>query len=46
MVTMVTHTNNLFREYEFGQYECHCGLEFTDSSQLTQRINSTHSGGV
>ena len=29
-----------------GQYECHCGLEFTDSSQLTQHINSTHSGGV
>ena len=29
-----------------GQYECHCGLEFTDSNQLTQHINSTHSGGV
>ena len=27
-----------------GQYECHCGLEFTDSNQLTQHINSTHSG--
>ena len=29
-----------------GQYECHCGLEFTDSNQLTQHINSTYSGGV
>ena len=29
-----------------GQYECHYGLEFTDSNQLTQHINSTHSGGV
>ena len=29
-----------------GQYECHCGLEFTDSNQLTQHINSTNSGGV
>ena len=28
-----------------GQYECHCGLEFIDSNQLTQHINSTHSGG-
>ena len=29
-----------------GQYECHCGLESTDSNQLTQHINSTHSGDV
>ena len=29
-----------------GEYECHCGMEFTEGDELTQHINSTHTGGV
>ena len=28
-----------------GEYECHCGMEFTEGDELTQHINTTHTGG-
>ena len=40
-----------FTEYykvdtSLGEFECHCGQEFTDGTELSQHINSTHTGGV